>query len=60
MRWCGTLKMVVWYFEEGGVVVLRGWYGTLERVVWYFEEGCMGYIFMRYILNDIWHTINIV
>ena len=28
---CGTLKRVVWYFEEGGV--------SLMRVVWYFEDG---------------------
>ena len=40
-RWYGTLKRVVWYFEEGGMVLLRGWYGTLKRVVWYFEEGGM-------------------
>ena len=39
--WCGTLKRLVWYFEEGGVVLLRGWCGTLKRVVWYFEEGCV-------------------
>ena len=46
--------MVVWYIEQGGVVLLRGWCGTLKmvlchfeevgvvllkRVVWYFEEG---------------------
>ena len=44
---CGTLKRLVWYCEEGGVV--RGWYGTLrkvaqwrgtlKKVVWYFDEG---------------------
>ena len=34
-----TLKMVVWYFEEGCVVLWRGRCGTLKRVVWYFEEG---------------------
>ena len=39
-RWsCDTLKMVVWYFEEGVVVLRREWRGTLRRVVWYFEEG---------------------
>ena len=38
-KWCGTLKRVVWYFEEGGVVLWRGWCGTLKRVVRYFEEG---------------------
>ena len=38
-RWCGTLKRVVWYFEEGGVVHWSGWYCTLKRVMWYFEEG---------------------
>ena len=32
-------KRVVWYFEEGGVVLWRGWSGTLKRVVRYFEEG---------------------
>ena len=37
----GTLKMVVWYFEEGDVVLWKGLYGTLKRVVWYFEKGCM-------------------
>ena len=34
-----TLKRVMWYFEEGDVVLWRGWCGTLKRVVWYFEEG---------------------
>ena len=34
-----TLNRVVWYFEEGGVVLYRGWCGTLKRVMWYFEEG---------------------
>ena len=29
---CGTLKRVVWYFEEGG---------TLKMVVWHFEDGGM-------------------
>ena len=38
ITWCGT-SMVVWYFEEGGVVLRRGWCGILKRVVWYFEEG---------------------
>ena len=33
--------MIVWYFEEGGMVLWRGWYGTLKRVMWYFEEGGM-------------------
>ena len=37
--WCGTLKSVMWYFEECDVVLWRGWCGTLKRVVWYFEEG---------------------
>ena len=40
-----TLKMVVWYFEEGDVVLWRGWSSTLKRVVWYFEEG--GVVFWR-------------
>ena len=35
----GILKRVVWYFEEGRVVLWRGWYGTLKRVLWYFEKG---------------------
>ena len=35
-----TLKMVMWYFEEGDVVLWRGWCGTL-KMVWYFEEGCV-------------------
>ena len=30
----GSLKRVVWYFEEGGVVLWRGWCGTLKRAVW--------------------------
>ena len=41
-----TLKRVVWYFEEGCVVLYggwcgtwRAWCGTLKKVVWYFEEG---------------------
>ena len=37
--WCGTLKRMVWYFEEDDVVLWRGWCGTLKRVLWYFEEG---------------------
>ena len=44
----GSLKRVVcyfkrnvWYFEESGMLVLRGMYGTLKRVVCYFEEECM-------------------
>ena len=38
--WCGTMKRVVCYFEEDGVLLWRGWCGTLKRpVVWYFEEG---------------------
>ena len=36
-----TLKRVVWYFEEGGMVLCKWWYGTLKRVVWCFEEGDM-------------------
>ena len=44
-RGYGYLKRVVWYFEEGCVVLWRGWCCTLKRVwylkrvVWYFEEG---------------------
>ena len=34
-----TLKRVLCYFEEGGVVLWRGWCGTLKRAVWYFEVG---------------------
>ena len=37
----GTLKRVVWYFEEsdvyfeeGDVVLRRGWYGTFKRLRW--------------------------
>ena len=37
----GTLKRVVWYFEEDGALLLRGWCATLKMVVWYFEEGDM-------------------
>ena len=33
------MKRMVWYFEEGGMVLWRGWCGTLKRMVWYFEEG---------------------
>ena len=43
-----TFKRVVWYFEEGGVVLWRCWCGTLKRwcgtlkwVVWYFEGGVL-------------------
>ena len=38
-----TLKRVMFYFEEGGVVLSRGWPWcvTLKRVVWYSEEGGM-------------------
>ena len=34
---CGTLKRVVWYFEEGRLVLWRGSAGTLKRVMQYFE-----------------------
>ena len=34
----GTLKRVLWHFEEVGVILWRGWCGTLKRVMWYFEE----------------------
>ena len=30
---------MVWYFEEGDVVLRRGWCYTLKRVVWNFEDG---------------------
>ena len=33
-----NFNRVVWYFEEGGVVLWRGRCGTLKRAVWYFEE----------------------
>ena len=36
----GTLKRVVWYFEEGSVVLCREWSGTLKMAVRYFEEWC--------------------
>ena len=32
--WCGTLKRVVWYFEDGGVVLWRGCCGTIKRVLY--------------------------
>ena len=35
---CGTFNRVMWYFEEGGVVLSMGLCGTLKRVVRYFEE----------------------
>ena len=31
---CGTLKRVVWYFEEGHVVIWRWSCGNLKRVAW--------------------------
>ena len=37
--WCGTLKTVVCYFEEGDVVLWRWWCGTLKMAMWYFKEG---------------------
>ena len=40
-RYAGVKSKVVWYFEEGGVLLWRGWCGTLKRVVWYFEDGCV-------------------
>ena len=30
---CGYLKRVEWYFEDGGMVLWRGWCGALKRVV---------------------------
>ena len=43
--WCSTLKRVVWYFEEGGVLLGRGGVllgrercVSLKRVVCFFEE----------------------
>ena len=44
---CGTLKRVMWYFEEGGVVLWRRWCGTLKRaVLWWC--GCFRRV-VRYI-----------
>ena len=31
MAGTGSLKRVVWYFEEGCIVLRRGWCGTLKR-----------------------------
>ena len=31
--WSGTLKRVVWYFEERDVLLLRGWCGTLKDLL---------------------------
>ena len=36
---CNLKRVMLWYFEDGGVVLWRKWCGTLQRVVWYFEEG---------------------
>ena len=30
--WCGTLSMLLWYFEKGDVVLWRGWCRTLNMV----------------------------
>ena len=39
----------MWYFEEGGVVLLRGSCGTFKRATWNFEEGGMiRYLFAKY------------
>ena len=46
--WCGTLKRVVWYFEDGGVVI---WRGLLKRVAWYFKEG--GVVLWRGLLKRV-------
>ena len=32
------MKMMAWYFEEGGVLLWRWWCGTLKTVVWYLEN----------------------
>ena len=52
--WCCTLKSVVWYFEEGGVVLWRGlcgtlkrWCGTLKRVEWVLKH----YLFLMWIVS---------
>ena len=47
--WYGTLKRVVWNFDECGMVTLRYFedggvvpserHGILKRVTWYFEKG---------------------
>ena len=34
---CGTLKRVMWYFEEGGT--LKRAVCTLKRVILFFEKG---------------------
>ena len=68
--WCGTLKRVVWFFEEDGVVLwvpyciadrfsflslgLEFPDGILKRVMWYFEEG--GLVLKR----DLWYFVIII
>ena len=51
---------MVWYFEEGSVVLCRGWCGTLKRVVWYFEEDDgtnmnAGMLYIHCFVNEINH-----
>ena len=37
--WCGTLKRVVWYFEEGGVVCIWSIYWSgWQRLVWFGQH----------------------
>ena len=31
-EWCGTLKRVVWDFEEVSVLILRGWKAYFKKV----------------------------
>ena len=48
----GTLKRVARYFEEDGVILLKGWHGTLKRVVWYFEE-CAAIMFFKLVSSGV-------
>ena len=36
-----TMKRVMWYFEEGDVVLWRRLCDTLNRVMGFFEDGCV-------------------
>ena len=46
-RWCGTLYVSVWYFEE---VVC-----TLKMVEWYYEEGHIVLCYFNFTDNSIWN-----
>ena len=55
---CGTLKRIVWYFEDGCVVLWRGWSGTLKRVVWWIV--CIWHRSMWHHFYHLWLVLKVI